>query len=415
MISFLGMREHVFLIKLIIKFMVSTLIKFPVVSFRRIIGPHDDARGRMYIAIVNVKDVPESLDEWRKLNPRDPKTSSGVALKIKSTLEDNPESFLLKNRGMTIMVEKVDFDNQANEVKLEMVNENKNGLLDGGHTFKIIRNYLEGLSEEEISDVNAFVRIEILEGIKDIEEAVGIVESRNTSTQVKEQSIEELKKHYEEIKNVLKDQLYAENIAYKEFELLDDGSKKNIDIKDILSYLICFDVENFSGEKHPIKAYSTKASVVQHFRDNKERMLKYISLLPVILELRDSIYLELPEAYNSTGGKFGALTGVIELSNKARMHKEKLAFTNSDSRYRIPSSFIYPVLAGFRNLVKVEGDKCIWKSDPIKFFRELKQDLAVRLGDQAKELRNPNKLGKDTATWGRCYDLVAIEALRRNL
>jgi len=395
--------------------MTSTLIKFPAISFRRIVGPHDDLKGRMYIAIVNVKDVPESLDDWRKLNPRDPKTNSGVALKIKATLEDNPESFLLKNRGITLMAEKVDFDNQTNEIRLEMVNEHKNGLLDGGHTFKIIRNYLDGLSKEEISEVNAYVRIEILEGIKDIEEAVGIVESRNTSTQVKEQSIEELKKHYEEIKNVLKGQLYEENIAYKEYELLDDGSKKNIDIKDILSYLICFDVEDYNGEKHPIKAYSTKASVVQHFRDNQERMLKYIQLLPVILELRDLIYLELPEAYNHAGGKFGGLTGVIELSNKARMHKEKLPFTEKESNYRIPSSFIYPILASFRNLVKVDGNKCIWKTDPIKFFRELKEDLATRLGEQAKELRNPNKLGKDAATWGRCYDLVAIEALKRNL
>lgn len=395
--------------------MTSTLIKFPAISFRRIIGPSDDTRGRMYIAIINVKDIPEALDDWRKLNPRDPKTSSGVALKIKSTLEDNPEAFLFKNRGITLMVEKVDFDNQSNEVRIEMVDEHRNGLLDGGHTFKIIKNYLEGLSKEEISEINAFVRIEILEGIKDIEEAVGIVESRNTSTQVKEQSIEELKKNYEEIKRVLGDQPYAESIAYKEFELLDDGSRKNIDIKDILSYLICFDVESFTGEKHPIKAYSTKASVVQHFRDNQERMLKYIPLLPIILELRDFIYLELPEAYNHTGGNFGALTGVLKLTGNPRLHKEKLPFTEKESNYRIPSSFIYPVLASFRNLVKIDGDKCIWKTNPIKFFRELKEDLAVRLGDQAKELRNPNKLGKDTATWGRCYDLVAIEALRRNL
>lgn len=395
--------------------MTSTLIKFPVISYRRIIGPNDDSRGRMYIAIVNVKDLPEALDDWRKLNPRDPKISSGVALKIKSTLEDNPESFLLKNRGLTIMVEKAEFDNQENIVKLEMIDQNKNGLLDGGHTFKVIRNYIDGLSKDEISEINAFVRIEILEGIKDIEDAVGIVESRNTSTQVKEQSIEELKKNYEEIKNVLKDCSYAENIAYKEYELLEDGSKKNIDIKDILSYLICFDVESFGGEKHPIKAYSTKASVVQHFRDNQERMLKYIPLLPSILELRDFIYLELPEAYNQSGGKFGGLTGIIELTSKARMQKEKLPFTGKESNYRIPTSFIYPVLASFRNLVEIKDNKCIWKTNPVKIFRELKNDLAVRLGEQAKELRNPNKLGKDSATWGRCYDLVAIEVLKRNL
>ncbi len=395
--------------------MISTLVKFPAISFRRIIGPNDDLRGRMYIAIINVKDIPEALDDWRKLNPRDPKITSGVALKIKSTLEDNPEAFLFKNRGLTLMVEKIDFDNKNNVVNIEMIDKNKNGLLDGGHTYRVIRNYLDSLSKTEVSEINAYVRIEILEGINDIDDAIGIVESRNTSTQVKEQSIEELKKNYEEIKRVLKSQTYAENIAYKEFELLEDGSKKNIDIKDILSYLICFDIESFGSEKHPIKAYSTKASVVQHFRDNQERMIKYVSLLPTILELRDFIYLELPEAYNQSGGKFGGLTGITEISNKARMKKEKLPFTNKESNYRIPSSFIYPILASFRNLVEIKDDKCIWKTNPIKVFRELKDDLALRLGEQAKELRNPNKLGKDSATWGRCYDLVAIEVLKRNL
>ena len=394
---------------------VSTLLKFPALSFRRIVGPNDDIRGRMYVAVVNIKDIPGALEDWRKLNPRDPKISSGVAIKIQSTLKDNPESFFLKNRGLTLMVDSVTFDNQSNEIKLEMSDQNRNGLLDGGHTFRVIRNYLEGLSKDEIDEINAFVRIEILEGIQDVVEAVGIVESRNTSTQVKEQSIEELKKNYEEIKNVLKGQPYAENIAYKEYELLEDGSKKNIDIKEILSYLVCFDVEEFGSEKHPIKAYSSKASVVQHFRDNQTRMSKYVELLPSILELRDFIYLELPDAYNLSGGKFGGLTGVIELSNKARMNKEELSFTGKESNYRIPNSFIYPILASFRNVVQIKDNKCSWKILPVKLFRELKNDLAIRLGEQAKELRNPNKLGKDSATWGRCYDLVAIEVLKRNL
>ncbi len=394
---------------------VSTLLKFPALSFRRIVGPNDDIKGRMYVAVVNIKDIPGALEDWRKLNPRDPKISSGVAMKIQSTLKDNPESFFLKNRGLTLMVDSVAFDNQNNEIRLEMSNQNKNGLLDGGHTFRVIRNFLEALSKDEIDEINAFVRIEFLEGIQDVEEAVGIVESRNTSTQVKEQSIEELKKNYEEIKKVLKDQPYAESIAYKEYELLEDGDKKNIDIKEILSYLVCFDIEEFGSEKHPIKAYSSKASVVQHFRDNKDRMSKYVDLLPSILELRDFIYLELPDAYNLSGGKFGGLTGVIELSNKARMNKEELPFTGKESNYRIPNSFIYPILASFRNLVQIKDGKCSWKILPVKLFRELKNDLAVRLGEQAKELRNPNKLGKDSATWGRCYDLVAIEVLKRNI
>ena len=89
-----------------------------------------------------------------------------------------------------------------------------------------------------------------------------------------------------------------------EYELADEGVQKDIDIKDILSYLICFEVESFSKESHPIKAYSSKSSLVPYFASNGDRIKKYIPLLPQILELRDLIYRELPITYNETGGKF---------------------------------------------------------------------------------------------------------------
>ncbi len=97
------------------------------------------------------------------------------------------------------------------------------------------------------------------------------------------------------------------------------------------------------------------------------------------------------------------------------MSKEELPFTARESSYRIPSAFIYPTLAAFRNLVRIKGDKCEWKDDPIRMYEILKKDLAVRVSDQAKEMRNPTKLGKDQATWGRCYDFVELETLRREL
>lgn len=395
---------------------ISTLIKFPVTSFRKIVSPYEENGAKTYIAVVNVKNIPEAFEDWRKINVRDAKTKSSVSRSIRDTLKDDPSSFFFRNRGITLIVEKVKFDNQKNILELEMVNPKQSGLLDGGHTYSVIREYLENLSEEELVDFNAFVKIEIIEGISDNELVTNIVEARNTSTQVKEQSLEELRKSYEAIHAILDGKPYGKRIAYKEYELLEDGTPKDIDIKEILSYLVCFDVDSFDSNKHPIKAYSTKASVIDHFKQNKQKMEKFIPLIPQILELRDHIYLELPPAYNKDGqGKFGGLTGVIWTENKPRMEKEHLLFIDKDSEYRIPSGFIYPILAAFRNLVRIKNGKCEWKTDPIIFFDALKEELATTVGKQALGFKNPNKLGKDEATWKLCYGAVEVATLRRNL
>lgn len=393
--------------------MKSTLIKMPVTSFRRIENPMEQEGKRMYIAVVKASDLATELNDWRGINPRDPSTTSGVAKKIAKSLEESPEEFFFKNRGITLLVSKVEFDNERNSIAVEVSDPKIHGLLDGGHTFRIVQDICGALVEKsELAD--AYVRLEILEGFIDVGEVVDIVEARNTSTQVKDQSLEELRGHFEEIKKVLANESYANRIAYREIELAEDGSKKDIDVKEILSYLICFDVEAFSGSKHPIIAYSSKGAVLDHFRkeENRPRLKKYLGLLPQILELRDLIYSEMPNAYHdATDGKFGKLTGVVELSSKKRS-PVTLSFTGKESYYVIPTSFIYPVLASMRNLVVCGAEKCEWKRDPIAFFDTVKEELTRRLVEQAKEFRNPNKLGKDNATWGRCYDYVEIEVLK---
>ncbi len=410
-------RRVVFIIQW--KTMTSVMIKFPVASFRRINSPVDEKLGRAYMAVVNIKNLPKELESWRELNPREPNLFSGVSNKIRKTLEEAPEFFVFRNRGITLLAEQVSFNSSTEWLQIELNDTRLHGLLDGGHTFSVIRDFVDSLDTDDLP-LPAFVKLEVLEGIKDRNEVIHIVEARNTSTQVKEQSINELKNTFEAIHNVLRGKPYADRIAYKEYELLSDGSKKDIDIKEILSYLVCFDVETFDGSKHPIKAYSTKSSLVGYFSDRKDEMTKYVALLPEILELRDAIYLELPDAYNKSannegGGKFGKLTGVTDTSGKPRMDNVILEYTGKESHYRIPSGFIYPILASFRNLIGIHEGKCYWKTDPIRMFNELKFDLAARVGRQAKELRNPNKLGKDVATWQSCYDALALEVLRRKL
>lgn len=390
--------------------MTTTLIRVPIVSFRRIENPFEREGKRMYIAVLQAKNLPSELDQWKEINPRQALTTSGVAVKIRKSLQDAPRSFFFKNRGVTLLVDRVSFDNELNELSLEFSDQTCHGMLDGGHSYQVIRETLEDSEDADLED--AYLKLEILEGFSDPGEVVDIVEARNTSTQVKDQSIEELKKHFEAIKQVLKNESYADRIAYKEIELAEDESRKDIDIKEILSYLICFDIEAFGdGKRHPIMAYNSKGAVLKHFKENRDRLEKYLPLLPQILQLRDTIYDEMPKTYNDAteGGRFGKLTGVIELHSKKRRSPVELVFLQKESSYAIPSAFVYPILASLRNLVICENGVCSWKKKPVDAFETMKEELVLRVGEQAKEFRNPNKLGKDNATWGRCYDYVALE------
>ena len=394
----------------------TTKITMPVVSFRRISTPFEQEGKKIYLAVLKAKDLPKDLEEWRGINPRDPNKSSGVAKRIADSLQNQPECFLFRNRGLTLLSESVSFNNESNILAVEFSDKTMHGLLDGGHTYAVIREAFDSLAEDEKADTNlnnAYVKLEILEGITSKDETTEIVGARNTSTQVKDQSLANLSQHFDIIKEILKNEPYANRIAYKETEFNEDGSRKDIDVKEILSYLICFDREGFGDNNHPVIAYSGKSSVLKYAdaENNRQRLQKYLPLLPKILVLRDEIYEQMPATWNDIGGKFGALEGV----NRKKQDSVELPFKNTTTSYAIPSSFIYPILASFRALVEVTDEGCSWKTSPVSFFSKHKGELVRRLIEQALVFRNPNKLGKEKTVWQSCYDYVILTSLKLGL
>ena len=384
----------------------TTKITMPVVSLRRINTPFEREGKKIYLAVIKAKDLPKDFEEWRGINPN---KTSGVAKRIAESLQNQPECFLFRNRGLTLLSEKVSFNNESNVLAVEFSNKAMHGLLDGGHTYAVIRETFDSLAEDEKADSNlnnAYVKLEILEGVTSKDETTEIVGARNTSTQVKEQSLANLSQHFDIIKDILKNEPYANRIAYKETEFSEDGSRKDIDIKEILSYLICFDCEGF--------AYSGKTSVLKYAdaEDNRKRLQKYLPLLPQILVLRDEIYEQMPAAWNENGGKFGALEGV---NRKKEPNYVELPFKNTNTPYIIPSSFVYPILASFRVLITVDDEGCSWKVSPVSFFNKHKKELVGRLIEQALVFRNPNKLGKEKTVWQSCYDYVVLTSLKLGL
>ncbi|HEY3302244.1 MAG TPA: AIPR family protein [Candidatus Binatia bacterium] len=389
-----------------------TRFTFPVISFRHLETPFQKQGYRDYFAVVEVQQLPD-LSGWRKINVRDPKLTGSLPEKIRGSVRENPEMFLFMNRGIVLSAESVSFDNKSSKLTITVRDPNLHGLLDGGHSYNILLEEREGLEESQ------YVKLEILEGFRS-EEIPNLVDARNSSTQVRDQSLMNLSGEFEKLKQAIVKYRYSELIAYKEHEVLEDGSSKPIDVRDIIAILTTFDRDHFDDKAHPINAYRSKAACLQHFSENKKSYEKIYPLAHDILQLYDYIQLHLPDLYNKVrakseggvaGGKFGRLTGVTTYKGK---RKATLYFVNKESKYGVPAGFVYPILGAFRALLEEKSGRYIWGKnlDPFELLENgLGERLADTIGNFALDARNPSKTGKSPLVWQACYQASQVAYL----
>ncbi len=368
--------------------MKATTLSIPVFSVRRIETPYERKQGyRNYVAVIDARHLPD-LTDWREINVREAKTRGRVPNAIRSSFDEKADEFLFMNRGLVIAADKVNFKEAPGEKHLDLilVDPEIHGLLDGGHTVEIIT----GFDRETISDV---------------------VEARNTSNQVRDESLANLRQEFEPLKDVLRPHKYFELIAWSEYEELATGKAKPIDVRDIISYLIAFDTGAFSSTTQPLIAYKDKRACLQHFQQHPHRLQRLYPLLPDILLLWDEIHSNWQAWYGEgrkeeagISGRFLNLTAILEAS-------ETLFFKGTTVKYRMPEAYKYPILSALRAAVKVKGSGARWSTDPFNLLQETGPQLAKIVGNTVRTTHNPNKVGKDVGTWSSCY-LVVESALR---
>jgi hypothetical protein len=405
--------------------MSGTRISFPVYSLRNLKTPFGRKPGyRNHVAVIEVQDLPD-LSEWRRINVRDPKLTGNLPNEIRESFLANLDSFVFLNRGIVLAVESLRFEkatkgksdeDDSGVLHLVLSDPDCHGLLDGGHTYAIIRQNRETLQEK---GAKQYVKVEIIEGFEDL---VKLVEARNSSNQVKDESLMNLAKDFNKIKTALAKEPYADQIAYSEYETFPDGSPKPISIREIVSFLMAMDRENFSGSNHPINSYRSKAACLKHFESNPKAFAKIYPLITDILRLWDTIHLRLPDFYNAargekgdvSGGRFGRLTGVVWLNPAKTTRTERLLFLDKESQYIIPAGLKYPILGSFRALLEEDGKRYRWGIDPIQFFEDgLGKTLAATIGEFALETQNPSKTGKSNPVWNSCFQTADNLYLRR--
>jgi hypothetical protein len=390
-----------------------TSVTVPVVSFRNLETPYQRNGYRDYFAVVDVKNLP-SLADWRRINVRDPKITGAVPRAIQRGFQDYAEMFLFMNRGLVLSVDSVSFDQKTSSMTLNFSDPNLHGLLDGGHTYNIVREAIEGSN-----GVPRYLKVEILEGFG-TDDITQIVDARNTSNQVADESLINLRGEFDELKQALKGAPYFDKVAFKEFEYDEQGVPKPIDIREVVAILTAFDRENFSESIHPINTYRSKSAVLKHFKEHLPSYKKIYPLAQQLLELFDQIQLKLPELYNKargqtggvSGGKFGKLTGVVYRDGKL---VSDLYFLGVKSKYGVPAGFVYPILGAFRALLEERDGKYVWGSglDPVKLLdTDLGLKLADTIGNFALEAQNPSKTGKSPLVWQACFQSVEVAYLR---
>jgi hypothetical protein len=373
---------------------------------RRIPDPVFKDRGmERHIMFCAARDLPTGIP--KDANPREQKTDRGIYRDVKKSLLNElgtPGTFHLKNKGITILAREV---KEASKGVYAVVIEPGQGIVDGGHTYAIIDENRAECPPEQ------YVRLDVLTGVESglVSEIAG---GLNTAMQVQPMSLENLKKSFDWLKEILhKD--YSGVIDFKENE------EGEADVRDVIALLTLFNVELYpnDGQEYPIKAYTSKAATLDQYVKQMESYKRMAPIVKDILQLHDEVHLHARPLHNAEGGKAGKLSFMKSRTRGKKMFS--LPFTEKQTKYMLYDGALYPMLGAFRWMVKVDPatKKMVWKTagglgDVLALLDRVGAALMRSTLDKSVALgRNPNAIGKDRGHWENLFKTVALAQLQQ--
>lgn len=361
---------------------------------------------------VNVLDLPPGIP--LDPNPRKPDIDRKKWREIARHLmneEGTPNTFHLKNKGITIIAKSVKVTQVAGakDCTVEVSLNSGDGVGDGGHTYTLIterRAALEDLADND-PEFGQFVNVRVLVGYPP-EIVNEIVRGLNTAIQVQEKSLGDHRGDFDWIKDALKGNHYTNEVSWSE------GDKGSLDVvKHILAPMYLFHIGFFPNEgfKHPIKGYTSVSTVLDHYLSHKDDYKQLVDILPDILTLHDLVQYEARGLYNksSTGsaGNFTFMEG-------RKRGKHQFYYIGEESSYRLARSALLPMLGAFRWMVEEDPDtgRFRWKggfNDVMALWR----DQAPKLVQQTQSTSTANgrkvyAIGRSSNHWETLHATVGM-------
>lgn len=360
------------------------------------------------ITICNVKNIPHEIP--KDPNPRSQNIDRAIYRTVKeSLLNAADQTFLLKNKGITIIADDVIISEDKKEIKVIFSESDiiPNGIVDGAHTYEIIKH------NQEFAPDNQYVKLEIITGLPSylIEP---IAEGLNTAVQVQQMSLSNLEGKFEWIKETLENEPYFNQIVFKENE------NGKFDARDIVALMTLFNIDLYPemSNDHPKIAYTSKAKCLSDFIDNVkyETFKKIRPLLADILQLYDYVNIKSIDLYNK---KYKGKAGALAFYKTKKRGTFSFLFSGKEFDFKLYDGALYPIMASMRFLVeqKPSSTEFSWKldsfNDVLKFYDKVGGELIKisKITSDGKG-RNPNAIGKDDNHWAYLYQTVAFEFMR---
>ncbi len=387
------------------------MAKFKMIakSFKKMEDPICPESSKIkYVCYIRANSIPNEFDNWMETNPREQKMTTNVAQKILFSLQEN-SNFHELNRGILMSAENVTYDNKTNIVEVELSDTTIHGNIDGGHTLRAILD----LNNKQLLSDDRYVFMEIYTGI---DSPVELAAARNTSVQVDLKSIEELQKSFDVIKNVLSNMEFSNRIAYKMNEHYNDDIVP-IDVREIIAIMLMFSQAIYPLKKsdgslndiQPIQCYTGKETSLKKFinldKFSREHMIKNMaSILPDIFNLWEKIEINY-NAYAHEAGKNLKNRKVIKSGSDIKSYS---LFYRTEMDYVVPRGMIYPVVASFRALVKVDEltGEYSWIINPLELADKIVSKLVGIILDEKND--NPDAIGKNSNLWSNLFKEIYI-------
>ena len=391
-------------------------LKFRVNAVRTMASPYrrnekdESTNETIYYLLVNMKDLPEGIP--LDVNPRIPKMTTNVAKRLIAAVTEPETDFYINNRGIVISAKSFSFNSADSEVTIDLGDQDDEndkfsyGILDGGHTYTAIMDNRSKIP----ADIEKYVRIEVITNVVNI---TRLSDARNTSVQVSDIALFNLEDSFEDVREAIKEEPYAADIAYK------DNENKPINISELLRLMYAFDIKKYPDDKMaPTQSYAFKAQVFKRYKEAYDTPF-YRALttqIPKLVKLYDVIEKEIAAKYNEykkalgfSSPHFGNVKGVEYVERGT-----ETAFLGSKCAYTVSAGYIYPIFGAFRALLKFDDVKneVYWLFDPLEIWDEVGVSIVQNTFETSN---NPQLAGKDKQLWLSNYRIVETQSLRKLL
>ncbi len=303
---------------------------------------------RIMHALVSVNHWPEDvpLDP----DPRVPKVKGPVVKKISGSLKTNDGRFHLLNRGITLSVKDVEFDQEKSVLRLNIPEKDSYGIIDGGHTDHAIVSTVGALREEgeEVPLPNQFVHLEILSKIE--HDLADIAEARNFSVQLKPWSLAAYREKFDWFLEALGDD-------YRQYIKVSENDEQPIGILDLIQVMCAINPKLYSANSTSInEAYKNVGKCLGYFIDANDQHC-FRCLAPIardVVKLYDYIRYNWKNAYNSEDdlGRRGRL-GARNVMHQRQRNRSALTTyyflekTPMQGELPVEKGFAIPVISSF--------------------------------------------------------------------